>query len=115
MQELEQIVHPKTREERNESGLTPQELFTREHIDMKKKGEEWMKNTAISCTVVATFIVTIMFAAAFTIPGGNNQNTGLPSFLNEKLFMLFMVADALSVTPQTRKGPSMRKTSQGYL
>ena len=88
MQELEQIVHPKTREERNESGLTPQELFTREHIDMKNKGEEWMKNTATSCTVVATFIVTIVFAAAFTVPGGNDQNTGLPTFLNEKYSVL---------------------------
>ena len=97
MQELEQIVHPKTREERNESGLTPRELFTREHIEMKNEGEKWMKETATSCSVVATFIVTIMFAAAFTVPGGNDQNTGLPTFRNEKLFMLFMVADALSL------------------
>ncbi|KAL4599254.1 hypothetical protein ACB092_11G114100 [Castanea dentata] len=95
--ELEQIVHPKMREERNESGFTPQELFTREHNDMKNEGEEWMKNTATSCTVVAALIVTIMFAAAFTVPGGNDQNTGFPIFFNKTLFMLFIVSDALSL------------------
>ena len=97
MQELADIVHPNMKEERNNSGLTPQELFTREHNDMKNKGEEWMKNSATSCTVVAALIVTIMFAAAFTVPGGNDQNTGLPTFLNKKLFKLFIVSDALSL------------------
>ena len=94
---MEDIVNPNMKEERNNSGLTPKELFTREHNDMKNKGEEWMKNTATSCTVVAALIVTIMFAAAFTVPGGNDQNTGLPTFLNKKLFMLFIVSDALSL------------------
>lgn len=89
------------REERNESDFTPQELFTREHNDMKNKGEEWMKSTATSCTVVAALIVTIMFAAAFTVPGGNDQNTGFPTFLNKKLFMLFIISDALSLFSST--------------
>ena len=84
------------REETNDKGMTPQELFTEEHKDMKKVGEEWMKNTATSCTVVGALIVTIMFAAAFTVPGGNDQ-TGFPTFLNEKVFMLFIVSDALSL------------------
>uniref|UniRef100_A0A2N9IKT0 glycine--tRNA ligase n=1 Tax=Fagus sylvatica TaxID=28930 RepID=A0A2N9IKT0_FAGSY len=69
IKELEQIVHPKMREETNDKGMTPQELFTEEHKDMKKVGEEWMKNTATSCTVVGALIVIIMFAAAFTVPG----------------------------------------------
>ena len=56
-----------------------------------------MKETATSCTVAGALIVTIMFAAAITVPGGNNQNTGFPMFLNEKLFMLFIISDALSL------------------
>ena len=56
-----------------------------------------MKDTASSCTVVGSLIVTIMFAAAFTVPGGNDQNKGFPIFLNEKLFMVFIVSDALSL------------------
>ena len=61
------------------------------------KGEKWMKDTASSCTVVGALIVTIMFATAFTVPGGNDQNNGFPIFLNRKLFMVFIVSDALSL------------------
>lgn len=43
-----------------------------------------MKNTATSCTVVSTLIITIMFAATFTVPGGNDQNTSLSMFLKWK-------------------------------
>ncbi len=86
-----QIVHPKMREETNDKGMTPQELFMEEHKDMKKAGEEWMKNTATSCTVVGALIVTIMFAAAFTVPGGNDQ-MGVPIFLNEKnIYSLYSI------------------------
>ncbi|XP_050279701.1 uncharacterized protein LOC126720895 isoform X2 [Quercus robur] len=95
--EVEAVVRPKIRETTNKRGLTPRELFTEEHKDMMKDGEEWMKNTATSCTVVGTLIITIMFAAAFTVPGGNNQNTGYPIFSEKKLFMLFIIADSLSL------------------
>jgi hypothetical protein len=81
--------------------LTPRELFTKNHIDLKKEGEKWMKGTATSCTVVGALIVTIMFAAAFTVPGGNNQDTGFPIFLDERLFMLFIISDALSLFSST--------------
>jgi cation transporter-like permease len=42
-----------------------------------------------------------MFAAAFTVPGGNKQDTGFPVFLNEKVFMLFIISDALSLFSAT--------------
>ena len=54
-----------------------------------------MKDTTTSCTVVGALIVTIMFAAIFTVPGDNNQNNSFPIFLNKKLFMAFIVSDAL--------------------
>ena len=78
-------------------GLTPRELFTINHKDMRKDGEQWMNDTATSCTIVGALIVTIMFAVVFTVPGGNNQNNGFPIFLNKKLFMVFIVSDALSL------------------
>ena len=56
-----------------------------------------MKETASSCTVVGALILTIMFAAAITVPGGNKQDSGFPMFLNEKVFMLFIISDALSL------------------
>jgi len=44
---------------------------------------------------------TIMFAAAFTVPGGNNQDTGFPIFLDERLFILVIISDALSLFSST--------------
>ncbi|XP_040999895.1 ankyrin repeat-containing protein ITN1-like [Juglans microcarpa x Juglans regia] len=95
--EVESIVHPKIKKVENNDDLTPRELFTKNHKDLMKEGEKWMKDTATSCTVVAVLILTIMFAAAFTVPGGNNQDTGSPIFFNKKLFRLFIVSDALSL------------------
>uniref|UniRef100_A0A7N2LKA9 PGG domain-containing protein n=1 Tax=Quercus lobata TaxID=97700 RepID=A0A7N2LKA9_QUELO len=95
--EVESIVPPSKLECINTNGKRPRELFTESHKVLVKEGEEWMKGTASSCTVVATLIVTIMFAAAITVPGGNKQETGLPTFLNEKVFMVFIISDALSL------------------
>ncbi|XP_028771269.1 ankyrin repeat-containing protein NPR4-like [Neltuma alba] len=55
-----------------------------------------MKDTATSCSVVGALIVTIMFAADFTVPGGNDQTSGHPIFLKEKLFRVFLILDAVS-------------------
>ena len=81
----------------NKERLTSQELFTKNHKDMRKDGEQWMKDTSISCTMVGALIVTIMFAVVFTVPKGNDQNNGFPIFLNKKLFMAFIVSNALSL------------------
>ncbi|XP_059441711.1 ankyrin repeat-containing protein NPR4-like [Corylus avellana] len=95
--EVESIVFPKVTEALNKDKLKPRELFTKNHKNLMKEGEQWMKDTATSCTVVGALIATIMFAAAFTVPGGNDQNTGFPIFLNENVFMLFIVSDSLSL------------------
>jgi hypothetical protein len=101
MQEVASISVPNIKENLNHYDLTPRELFTMNHIDLKKEGEKWMKGTTTSCTVVGALIVTIMFAAAFTVPGGNNQDTGFPIFLDERLFTLFIISDALSLFSST--------------
>ncbi|KAF5441968.1 hypothetical protein F2P56_037078 [Juglans regia] len=94
--EVETIVLPKYKESKNKGGLTPRQLFTKDHKDMKEKGEKWMKNTATSCTVVGTLIVTIMFAAVFSFRD-DNQGMGLPKSLNKFLFNIFIISDALSL------------------
>ncbi|KAM1491303.1 hypothetical protein ACFXTH_023448 [Malus domestica] len=80
-----------------EDGLTAARFFTKNHKELHEKGEKWMKDTASSYIIVSALIITIMFAAAFTVPGGNNQETGFPIFLNEKLFMIFVISDAISL------------------
>ncbi|XP_065623913.1 ankyrin repeat-containing protein ITN1-like [Quercus suber] len=95
--EVESIVPPSILNSSNANGKRPREFFTKSHKELVKEGEKWMKGTASSCTVVAALIVTIMFAAAITIPGGNKQDSGLPTFLKEKVFMVFIISDALSL------------------
>ncbi|GKV38855.1 hypothetical protein SLEP1_g46716 [Rubroshorea leprosula] len=70
-----EIVPRSYHEHKNNNGETPLEVFDREHKDLLKEAEEWGKKTAESSTVVGALIITIMFAMAFTVPGGNDQST----------------------------------------
>ncbi|KAJ6909149.1 hypothetical protein NC652_020199 [Populus alba x Populus x berolinensis] len=95
--EVESIMNPMHKVVHNKDNQTARELFTSEHKDLLVKGEQWMKEAATSCTVVGALIITIMFTAAFTVPGGNVQQTGYPVFKDEKSFTVFIVADAISL------------------
>ncbi|XP_050140476.1 uncharacterized protein LOC126616460 isoform X2 [Malus sylvestris] len=99
--EVESIVDPKDCEYVNVDNRTPRQVFTDNHNDMGKEAEKSMKETATSCTVVGALIVTIMFAAAITVPGGNDGHTGLPTFLAERVFTTFIVSDAISLFSST--------------
>ncbi|PWA86260.1 ankyrin repeat-containing domain, PGG domain protein [Artemisia annua] len=96
-QEVESIVPPSYRERRNSDGLTPHEVFTKEHKDMVTQGEKWVKEIASQCMVVAALIATMVFAAAFTVPGGYDQNNGIPIFHSKTTFKVFVVANAISL------------------
>ncbi|WCJ41371.1 Ankyrin repeat family protein [Euphorbia peplus] len=95
--EVEKIVQPLFRELNNKEGKTPRMVFTEEHNDLLEKGEKWMKDTASSCATVAALSVTVMFAATFTAPGGNNSEKGIPILLNQTTFLIFMISDALGL------------------
>ena len=94
---MESIVRPSILEGTNTNGKRPRELFTESHKELVKEREKWIKGIASSYTVVAALIVTIMFATTITVPGGNKQDSGMPTFLNEKVFMVFIICDALSL------------------
>ncbi|KAJ0018030.1 hypothetical protein Pint_12189 [Pistacia integerrima] len=96
--EIEKIVQPSFREKKNSNKQTPQELFTEEHKELLKSGEQWMKNTAHSCMLVATIITTIIFAAVFSVPGGNDSSKGLPIHLKETWFQVFIISDAIALS-----------------
>ncbi|XP_016472725.1 uncharacterized protein LOC107794692 isoform X6 [Nicotiana tabacum] len=93
-QEVEKFVQPTLRTKRNSDGKTPKMVFTEEHKELVKEGEKWMKETANSCIFVAALTTTVVFAAAITVPGGNNQNSGFPLFSNETAFTAFAVSAA---------------------
>lgn len=101
-QEVENIVLQRHRQKKNNEGKTPRALFTEEHKDLLEKAEKWMKDTANSCMIVATLITTVVFAAVFTVPGGNvsdiaSSKEGIPIFLNTTSFTVFAIADALAL------------------
>ena len=47
---------------------------------------------------MAVLIGTVAFAAAYTMPGGPNQNTGAPLLLHHPFFMVFTVGDVLTIS-----------------
>ncbi|GKU94100.1 hypothetical protein SLEP1_g7632 [Rubroshorea leprosula] len=96
-EEVQSIVPEWCKKSKNKDGETPSDVFTKSHKELAKQGEKWMKATASSSSVVGSLIITIMFAAIFTVPGGNNQDTGFPIFLGKKSFMVFLISDAISL------------------
>ncbi|KAI3746614.1 hypothetical protein L6452_09051 [Arctium lappa] len=86
-----------SREEKNDAGRTPLQIFIENHQDMVSEGEKWMKETTNQCMVVVALITTIVFSVAFTIPGGYDQNNGLPIFLKDGPFIAFVILDAISL------------------
>ncbi|KAM5575587.1 hypothetical protein ABKV19_014505 [Rosa sericea] len=99
--EVESIVPPDLHNTWNVDQLTARQLFSKSHKKLMEEAEISMKQTASSCTVVGSLIATMMFAAAFTLPGGNNDNTGIPMFIQKKLFLTFIVSDTLSLVSST--------------
>ncbi|KAK4256041.1 hypothetical protein QN277_008957 [Acacia crassicarpa] len=95
--EVESLMPATIRGVRNNDGMTAEELFKEKHQDLMKQGEKWVKATASSCSVVGTLIVTIMFTAAFTVPGGNDQTFGFPLLIKQPFFKAFIFSTILSL------------------
>ncbi|KAG5545372.1 hypothetical protein RHGRI_017747 [Rhododendron griersonianum] len=82
----------------NMDNKTAQQLFDAENQELRDKAKDWLKSTAEHSSLVAILIATVAFAAAYTIPGGPNQSTGLPILLNQPFFVVFTMTDVLSLT-----------------
>nr|GMC52826.1 ankyrin repeat-containing protein ITN1-like [Ipomoea batatas]GMD94812.1 ankyrin repeat-containing protein ITN1-like [Ipomoea batatas] len=95
--EVGNAVPPSQHKIRNKENKTPKQIFAEEHRELLKEGEKWMTDTATSCKLVATLIATMVFAAAFTVPGGNNGDTGTPIFIKRSSFTVFMISDAVAM------------------
>jgi hypothetical protein len=83
--------------EKNLDGEIPYDLFIRTHDQLQRDDENWMRNTSTNCMLVATLIATIVFAAAFTVPGGNDQVKGSPIFLELNWFTIFFISDSIAL------------------
>ncbi|GJX66300.1 ankyrin repeat-containing domain-containing LTR copia-type protein [Tanacetum coccineum] len=96
-EEVKKVISPTFKTQENNFNETPDMMFTREHENLVKEGEQWMKTTAESCSITAALITTIVFAAAITVPGGSNSETGIPLFTKNIAFAIFAVSYAISL------------------
>ncbi|KAH6833662.1 hypothetical protein C2S53_020368 [Perilla frutescens var. hirtella] len=94
---VEAIVPPLCLKMKNKDGHTPYELFVKEHKSLLENSTTWMRNIADSCMLIATLILTVVFGSAFAVPGGYDQNTGVPILFKSKWFTCFVVFEALTL------------------
>ncbi|KAJ0957131.1 putative P-type ATPase, transmembrane domain superfamily, PGG domain-containing protein [Helianthus annuus] len=88
-EEISKIVPPEHMKSRIKENDTPLMVFKREHRDLRQKGEDWMKQTAGSYTITAALIITMVFPAIITVPGGNNGETGRAIYKDKLSFMIY--------------------------
>ncbi|KAI3706231.1 hypothetical protein L6452_23830 [Arctium lappa] len=89
-EEIESFVEPSLKGDLNKDKQTPRMVFKEQHKELLQQGKEWMKDTASSSTVVAALVVTVAFAAVFTLPGGEANKGKLA-------FTLFILSDATAL------------------
>ncbi|KAH6801472.1 hypothetical protein C2S52_001936 [Perilla frutescens var. hirtella] len=99
--EVEKAVPPFFAEKKNKNGYKPREVFWKEHKSLLEESGKHLKSTAESGMLVSTIILTVVFAAAFTPPGGYHQDTGLPLLLIESWFSIFVIFDVLALFSST--------------
>ncbi|GJT34828.1 ankyrin repeat family protein [Tanacetum coccineum] len=100
-EEVKKLVGITKTQELNKNKETPIMVFRKEHKELRKDGEEWMKKTADSYTITAALIITIVFAAAITVPGGNDSATGKPIYQTKSSLIIFAISDAISLFTST--------------
>ncbi|KAK2644573.1 hypothetical protein Ddye_019768 [Dipteronia dyeriana] len=97
-QMVEEIMPSYFTQHLDKSGRTAKQLFREKHKDQLKEAQQWIKETSQSCSGVAVLVATVVFAAAFTVPGGTRDDNGLPILLNSPFFLFFTVTDVVSLS-----------------
>ncbi|RZB90710.1 uncharacterized protein LOC114367277 [Glycine soja] len=95
-EEVKKIMPPSFIMLKNSEDKTAQELFTREHEGLRRKAEDWMKRTAEFCILISTVIATAVFSAAINIPGGIDDQTKKPNYLDKTSFLVFAISDGIA-------------------
>ncbi|KAL5566098.1 hypothetical protein UlMin_029262 [Ulmus minor] len=88
-------THYELHHNNNDEGA--EEFFEKSHKELLNEAQSWLKRTAESCSVIAVLIATAAFTAAYTVPGGSDDKTGLPLLLHNPFFLAFTVLDVLSL------------------
>ncbi|KAL8110421.1 hypothetical protein AgCh_026224 [Apium graveolens] len=94
---MKKVIRPHFHKHTNVDGETAEELFVLHKEELRDRSQEWLKRTAENCSIVAVLIATVAFAAAYTVPGGSNDD-GSPVLINQTFFVIFTISDVLSLT-----------------
>ncbi|VVA33477.1 PREDICTED: ankyrin [Prunus dulcis] len=96
MVRVKKIISPHYIMKHNRENKTAEQLFNSEHAKLLQSAQTWIKETAQSCSTVAALVATVVYAAAYTAPGGNDSN-GVPVLRHSSFFFTFAVADTVSL------------------
>ncbi|KAI9124192.1 hypothetical protein K1719_005492 [Acacia pycnantha] len=75
--------------------LTAGDLLDIAHDHMLADAQKWIKETAQSCSTVAVLVATVVFAAAYTIPGGTEHGSAVLS--KAPVFIFFTIMDIVAL------------------
>ncbi|XP_028755256.1 ankyrin repeat-containing protein ITN1-like [Neltuma alba] len=75
--------------------LTAGDLLDIEHDQMLADAQQWIKDTSQSCSTVAVLVATVVFAAAYIVPGGTEGGSALLS--RAPVFIFFTVMDIVAL------------------
>lgn len=96
MQRVRKVMPSHYTLHRDNAGQTADELFKTKHANLLKKAQKWIKETTGSSSTVAVLVATVVFAAAYTVPGGTDEK-GHPIFLHSPIFSFFTIMDVVSL------------------
>ncbi|KAI9161248.1 hypothetical protein LWI28_015724 [Acer negundo] len=95
---VEKLIPSHYKTHRDNKDKTAMELFKEMHEKQLENAQRWIKETSQSCSGVAVLVATVVFAAAFTVPGGTNDSNGQPILLRSPFFLFFTVMDVVSLS-----------------
>ncbi|XP_061367934.1 uncharacterized protein LOC133310954 [Gastrolobium bilobum] len=81
----------------NNKGQTAKQVFLNTHGQVVKEGRKWLEKTSESCSVIAALVASVAFTTATSIPGGNDENTGMPLLGGQVDFNVFAVASLVAL------------------
>ena len=96
MQYVQNSVRFDIRKNRDE--CTPDEIFQKNHANLEDESKRWIDSTSNSCSFIAALIATVAFASSASVPGGVNQETGVPILLHHLAFSIFAMSSLLALS-----------------
>jgi len=88
---------PNFYERYNKDGKTAKQVFIETHAPLVKEGSKWLTKTAESCSLVAALVATVAFTTSTAIPGGPDQQSGIPILIEKSAFKLYAAASLVAL------------------